>query len=384
MRIGIATDTYLPQVNGVTTVVRRIVTLLRARGHETAVLAPRYPEFHTPDDERELRILSIPFPLYPAVRLSLPNTRPVAHFFDAFRPDVIHVHTEGPLGLAGRRYALQRGVPLVTSFHTNFPQYSRHYGVGLLEPAVWRWLAWFHRPAQQTLTPGAAARTELERRGVAQVAVWGRGVDTQLFHPRRRNDGWRRWLAGGDDTVIVLHVGRLAPEKNLDVLIAAWHDAHRVVGQRATFVIAGEGPMARRIAARLPFVRVLGFLPIQHLATLYASADLCVFTSRSETCGLVALEAMSSGVPVIAADAGGFRESVVPNETGALLPPDDPAGFVEAIAEFVGDPRRRFVFAAAARERALAYDVANEDAELLARYAALVDATEREPTPCAA
>src|SRR5205807_759706 len=183
------------------------------------------------------------------------------------------------------------------------------------------------------------------------VAVWGRGVDTHVFNPSRRDGGWRRWLAGGDDTAIVLHVGRLAPEKNLDVLIESWRVAHQALGQRATFVVAGEGPVARRIATRLPFVRLLGFLPIQHLATLYASADLCVFTSSTETCGLVALEAMSSGVPVIAADAGGFRESVVPNETGLLVPPDDPRGFVEAILELVGDSRRRFLLAAAARER---------------------------------
>ncbi len=384
MRIGIATDTYLPQVNGVTTVVRRIVTLLRARGHEVAVVAPRYPAFPVPEDEHERRVPSIPFPLYPAIRLSLPNARPVADFFDAFRPDLIHVHTEGPLGLAGRGYALRRGLPLVTSFHTNFPQYSRHYGVGVLAPAVWRWLTWFHHPARQTLTPGSAVRAELERRGLPQVAVWGRGVDTHTFNPSRRNAGWRRWLAGGDDTAVVLHVGRLAPEKNLDVLIEAWRVAHQALGQQATFVVAGEGPVERRIASRLPFVRLLGFLPIQHLATLYASADLCVFTSSTETCGLVALEAMSSGVPVVAAAAGGFRESVLPNETGLLVPPDDPRGFVEAILELVGNSRRRFLLAAAARERALAYDVAKEDVELLARYAALVDATARERAPCAA
>jgi phosphatidylinositol alpha 1,6-mannosyltransferase len=384
MRIGIATDTYLPQVNGVTTVVRRIVTLLRARGHEAAVVAPRYPEFPTPDGERERRIPSLPFPLYPAIRLSLPSARPVAEFFDAFRPDLIHVHTEGPLGLAGRGYALRRGLPLVTSFHTNFPQYSRHYGVGVLAPAVWRWLTWFHHPARQTLTPGGSVRAELERRGLPHAAVWGRGVDTHTFNPSRRNHGWRRWLAGGDDTAIVLHVGRLAPEKNLDVLIDSWRVAHQALGQRATFVVAGEGPMGRRIASRLPFVRLLGFLPIQHLATLYASADLCVFTSSTETCGLVALEAMSSGVPVIAADAGGLQESVVPNETGLLVPPHDPRGFVEAILALVRDARHRFLLAAAARERALGYDVAREDAELLVRYAALVDAAGREQAPCAA
>src|SRR3989442_8992300 len=384
MRIGLVSDTYTPQVNGVTTVVRRIAALLTARGHEVGIVAPRYAEFAPSDRVPELRVPSVAFPLYPAVRLSLPRARAVAAFFDAFRPELLHVHTEGPLGLIGRRYALRRRLPLVTTFHTNFPEYSRHYGAGLLEPAIWGFLQWFHRPARVTYTPGEAIRAELERRGIGHAAVWGRGVDSGFFHPAKRTAGWRRWLAGGDDTAIVLHVGRLAPEKNLEGLIEAWDTARKLHGQRATFVVAGEGPMARRIASRLPFVRLLGFLPIQHLATLYASADLCVFTSSTETCGLVALEAMSSGVPVIAADAGGFREIVVPNETGLLVPPDDPRGFVEAILELAADSRGRFLLPAAARDRALAYDVAKEDVELLARYAALAGATAREPAPCAA
>jgi glycosyltransferase involved in cell wall biosynthesis len=188
-------------------------------------------------------------------------------------------------------------------------------------------------------------------------------VDPQFFHPGRRDASWRRWLAGADDTVIVLHVGRLAHEKNLSVLIEAWRRARCALDQRATFVVAGEGPEARRLASELPFVRQLGFLPREDLATLYASADVCVFPSHTETCGLVALEAMASGVAVIAADAGGFRESIHRDNSGLLVSPHDPLAYAEAIAALVRDPAARFALAAAARDHALSRDVGQENAD---------------------
>lgn len=154
MRIGLVTDTYVPQVNGVSTIVRRSVEALERAGH------------------------------------------------------------------AGRRYALEHRVPLVTSFHTDFPRYARHCGAGALAPLVWRWLTWFHSPAALTLTPGDGTRGELVRHGITAARVWGRGVDARHFQPARRDPAWRRWLAGGDDTTVVLHVGRLAPEKNLEILVA--------------------------------------------------------------------------------------------------------------------------------------------------------------------
>jgi glycosyltransferase involved in cell wall biosynthesis len=331
-----------------------------------------------------LRIPSIAFPPYPDIRLSIPHFRRVARFFDEFAPDVIHVHTEGALGLVGRRYARARQLPLVTSFHTNFPQYSAHYGVGFLAPAVWRWLLRFHRPAALTLTPGEAVRDDLMGRGITQAVVWGRGVDTQLFHPGQRDASWRRWLTRGEEMPIVLHVGRLAPEKNLGVLIAAWRRAHDLVEGRAAFTAAGEGPEARAIAAALPFVRLLGFLPRPDLAKLYASADVCVFPSHTETCGLVALEAMASGVAVIAADAGGLRESLQQDVSGVLVSPHDPNGYADAIAALVRDPARRFALGAAARERALERAVGPENADLLERYAALAGVPQRSTAPCAA
>ena len=383
MRIGLVTDTYVPQVNGVSTIVRRSVDALERAGHEVAVVAPRYPEGDAAA-AGELRVRSLPFPPYPAIRLSLPSFGGVARFLEGFRPDLVHVHTEGPLGLAGRRYALEHRVPLVTSFHTDFPRYARHYGAGVLAPLVWRWLLWFHGPAALTLTPGEGTRNELVRHGIGKAQVWGRGVDARHFQPARRDPAWRRWLAGGDDTAVVLHVGRLAPEKNLEILIAAWRLARERLGQRATFVVAGEGPLEQRIVTELPFVRQLGFLPRTRLAALYASSDVCVLPSASETCGLVALEAMASGVAVIAADAGGLRESILHAVTGVLLPPDDALAFAAEIEALVLDPTRRFRLAAAAREWALARDSSIEDAELLAQYGALVNRTREQVTPCAA
>lgn len=387
MRIALISDTYTPQVNGVTTVVARINQVLRASGHDVVMVAPRYPSNGKPVETSptELRVPSAPFPPYPAIRLSLPQFGRVAHFLDAFRPDVVHVATEGPLGLTGRRYAIKRNVPLVTSYHTNFPQYARHYGAGIIEPLVWKWLRWFHRPAVLTQTPGEAVRNELARRGIGQPVVWGRGVDTTQFHPGRRSAGWRRWLAGADDTAIVLHVGRLAPEKNLDVLAESWAAAHERLGQRAAFVLAGEGPETRRLLTRLPWVHQLGFLDRGKLADVYASADICVLPSRTETCGLVALEAMASGLAVVAADAGGFRESIDHGRNGVLVAPDDATGFAAEILSLVVAAQRRTELGTAARVTAVARDVGPENRDLLQHYAAAQRGLPVEGlAPCAA
>ena len=307
-------------------------------------------------------------------------------FFDAFQPDLIHVATEGPLGALGRRYALRQGIPLVTSYHSNFQQYARHYGAGLLAPLVWRWLLRFHGAARLTHTPGEAVQQALAAAGLRHATVWGRGVDTQHFFPERRDERWRRWLSAGSDPVIVLHVGRLAREKNLAVLADAFTIAAERLGSLATFVIAGEGPMQRQLRARLPFVQWLGFLDPNSLATLYASADLCVLPSSTETCGLVALEAMASGIPVIAADAGGLRESVREGENGFLLPPADAVGFAAAIVALAVQREQRRAIGAAARGTALTRDVADEGTTLLTQYAQLAGAPVPAPetTVCAA
>jgi len=235
-----------------------------------------------------------------------------------------------------------------------------------------------------TQTPGEAVASELERRGIGRPIVWGRGVDTAHFNPARRSAGWRRWLAGGDDTALVLHVGRLAPEKNIDVLAEAWIAARERVGQRATFVLAGDGPETRRLLRHLPWVRQLGFLDRAKLADVYASADICVLPSRTETCGLVALEAMASGLAVVAADAGGFRESITHGQSGVLVPPEDATGFAAEILSPVIAPQRRAELAKAARTAALERDVAPENVALLQQYTSAAGPAAAGAAPFAA
>ena len=369
MRIALVTDTYTPQVNGVTTIVRRVVEVLGRARQNVVVVAPEYPVSQPGTADAELRVPSVAFPLYPALRLSLPQPRRVALFLDAFRPDLVHVMTEGPVGLTGRQYALRRGLPLVTSYHTDFPQHSRYYGLGTLEAAIWRWLVWFHRPAVLTHTPGAFVKAELERRGLTRVRVWGRTADTAVFDHRKRDLAFRRRLGVGDATVLVLYVGRIAKEKNIDVLAEAWTRARAELGGRAAFLLAGDGPVAPRCARDMPWAIQLGFLSVADLAVLYASADLCVLPSRTETCGLVALEAMASGLPVVAADAGGFRESVTTWLNGFLVPPDDARGFASAISQLVLDSQLRHRMGAEARLATVMADRGEEDERLLADYA---------------
>jgi glycosyltransferase involved in cell wall biosynthesis len=383
VRIALVTDTYVPQVNGVSTVVHRIVRVLGDRGAAAAVVAPRYPNAPAAAPG-ELRVRSAPFPPYPAIRLSLPAPGQVGRFLRRFRPDLVHVVTEGPLGLAGRRFALRGRIPLMTSYHTDFPGYCRHYGAPLLEPTAWQWLRWFHGPARLTHTPGEFVRDALHARGLSRAIVWGRAVDTEQFHPERDRVRWRRRLRIRDGTVLVLHVGRLAPEKNLDVLIDAWSLAHATLGAQARFVIAGEGPLEARLEACLPWVTRLGFLDRDDLADLYAAADVCVLPSATETCGLVALEAMATGLAVIAADAGGFRESIHHDRTGLLAPATDARAFAAGLVTLALDRDRRLVLGAAARDFALTRAQTVEDDVLLAQYGLLIAPPAGGAHACAA
>jgi phosphatidylinositol alpha 1,6-mannosyltransferase len=383
VRIAFVTDTYTPQVNGVTTVVRHMAQAVTGAGHACTVVAPRYPEGDA-SQAQELRLPSVPFPPYPAIRLSLMAGRPVARYLDDFRPSVVHVATEGPLGLAGRGYALRRRLPLVTAFHTDFPAYCRHYGAARLEPTVWRWLLWFHRPARLTHTPGEFVRDMLIAKGIRQAVVWGRGVDTDHFRPDRDRAPWRWRLGLPTGTALVLHVGRLAPEKNLAILWESWTIAHAALGARAQFVVAGDGPAAATVRDRMPWAIHLGFLDRDALADLYTAADVCVLPSATETCGLVALEAMASGVPVVAADAGGFRESVRHGVTGFLARTRDPEAFAAHVIQLVMERNRRLTLGAAARRFALSRSAALENAALLAQYRTILDQDFPEGTECAA
>lgn len=373
MRIAFATDTCLPEVNGVTTVLATMRDGLLERGHEVLVLAPAYPaDTRTRRaEDGVIRRPSVRCPGYGTVRLSWPADPAVTAALERFRPDVVHAVTEGPLGLQGRRFALRHRLPLVTSFHTDFPAYAERYlGRWAVGPTT-RWLRWFHGAAAFTQTPSDVTRRRLLDLGIPRPVVWGRSVDSRRFHPGLRTAVGRE-ATGTADRVVVLHVGRLAVEKDVDTLIGAFTGAHAVLGSAAEFCVAGDGPEGPRVRQALPFARHLGFLSRPELALLYANADLFVFPSPTETCGLVALEAMASGLPVIGAATGGILESVTPGITGRLVPAGDVGGFVRAIVELVHDHHQRSAMGVAARAFAVGRDWQVELDALVPAYAGLL------------
>lgn len=345
MRILFCTDTYPPQVNGVSVVTAISVRGLRARGWECAVIAPRYPvdlpRVFEPGlaQEEVTAIPSVPLPTYPDIRLAAPARRTVRDAIARFRPDIVHSATEFVIGRIGQRAAMRAGIPVCTSYHTDFAKYTASYGVPFLRGPVERWIARFHRNAERVFTPSAPSRADLLQLGLTDVEVWGRGVDDVLFHPAKRSLALRQRLGLGN-AFTFLHVGRLAPEKGVDVLLDAFGALERELPEGTVrMVVAGAGPSLPALKQRAPrSVTFLGNIDRQReLPALYASADAFVFASTTETLGLVVLEAMAAGSPVIAAAEGGVADHLRHEENGLAYPAHDVAACTAAMRRLYDD-----------------------------------------------
>jgi phosphatidylinositol alpha 1,6-mannosyltransferase len=340
MRVLYCTDTYPPQVNGVSVVTAISVAGLRERGWDVHVIAPRYPhEDAARRDPNVIALPSMPLPLYPDVRLVLPDYAAVRAAIDRLKPDLVHCATEFIVGRVGQIAAARAGVPIVTSYHTDFSRYMTSYGVPWLAKPVARYLARFHKRARRTFTPSKASRADLLRLGVSDVEVWGCGVDADRFNPSRRSQELRVKL-GIDDAFTFLYVGRLAAEKGVDVVMEAYRRAESQLPHGAArLVVAGAGPEEKRLRATAPPGTVfLGFLERDAaLPALYASADAFAFASTTETLGLVILEAMASGLSIIAAPAGGVAEHLRDGENGIAYPPNDVDACAAAMVRLATD-----------------------------------------------
>ncbi len=368
-RVLYCTDTYPPQVNGVSVVTALSVRGLAARGWACHVVAPRYPAdmAGTPIDavslpvETMTDVASVALPVYPDLRLSAPALRRVTRAMRAFAPDLVHCETEFVLGRMGQVAARRLGIPLVTSYHTDFGKYVASYGVPWLRGVVNGYVGRFHRRARRTYTPSAVAAAELRRLGVAHAEVWGRGVDTRAFSPRHRSQALRESIAAGGDAFTYLYVGRLAAEKSVDRVLAAYRRAAEQLPAGAVrLVIAGAGPREAPLRATAPSsVVFLGYLDRETtLPQLYASADAFVFASETETLGLVVLEAMASGLPVVAVPAGGVAEHLRDGENGLAAPAGDVEAMAGAMVRLATDTRlhRRLAHGAVNTAEALTWD----------------------------
>lgn len=310
MRVALFSDALPPRIDGVAVTVGRIARELARREHDVAVIGPG--AFADVDGASvHVRLPALPMPGFPGLRASLPSLgRKATSALDRLAPDLVHVLTEMPVGVAGRRWAIARGVPLVTSAHTDYPAYLGAWGFPSASTLMGAWLAWFHREAWVTLAPSIYHARTLRRLGhVGSLRIWGRGVDGDLFDPRRRSLRFRAMVAPRGEK-IVLTVGRVVPEKRIDRLIDAF-DAAISQRQDAVLVVVGEGSARAALERRAPAgVRFVGPLRGVPLAEAYASSDLFATASEDETFGNAVLEAMASGLPVIVPRAGALVELV--------------------------------------------------------------------------
>lgn len=328
MRIAYVTETYPPELNGVALTTERTVRFLRDAGHELQLIRPRQRGEAPRDDVQEWRTLGLPIPMYPALRFGVARSARFVEHWQVQRPHIVHVATPGPLGHAAVHAARQLHLPVSTDFRTNFHHYSRYYRLGWAEPLIAACLRRFHNQASCSFVPTQALARQLRLGGFHRVEVQGRGVDTQLFTPERRNAGLRaRWNAPDPHQVVMLYVGRLAAEKNVLLALRAFQAARRL-RPRTRMVVVGDGPLRARLERDFPAAEFVGPLQGEALAAHYASADLFLFPSQSETFGNVTLEALASGLAVVAIDLAAASQHISPGVSGLLVPPDDEEAFI--------------------------------------------------------
>ena len=298
MKIAIITDAWTPQVNGVVRTLRAVTERLRALGHEVLVISPD-------------QYASIPCPSYPEIRLALATRHGVGARLDEFAPDAVHIATEGPLGIAARRFCLLHGYPFTTAYHTQFPDYLARR-TGLPAAMFWPFIRWFHAPAVAILVSTETVRRQLRGQGLTQVVHWGRGVDLACFSPAAVPPA----LYADLPRPIQLYVGRVAVEKNIEAFLASDHPGSKVV--------VGDGPAREALARAYPQAHFVGAQSGEALAGYYAGADVFVFPSRTDTFGLVMIEAMACGTPVAAYPVSGPLDVLAP-QTGAMDEALEPA-----------------------------------------------------------
>ena len=339
MKICLVTETYWPEVNGVAMTLNRWMVGLLKRGHEIHLVAPHHPARVLSAEFASITTTpGIPLPNYSDVRFGLPARRRLRRLLDGMQPDVVYVATEGPLGWSAVKAANSAGIPVVTGFHTNFQNYLAHYSLQFLTGIVKHHLVRMHNQARCTLVPTSEQRALLHAMGIPSVDVVGRGVDDQMFSRNKRYDELRgRWDVEPGDPVM-LSVGRVAPEKNLQLVLDAYTQL-KVKHPRLKLVVVGDGPALAQLRKEYPDVICPGVLTGDHLATYYASADIFVFASRTETFGNVVLEAMASGLAVVAFDYAAARLHIHPGVNGLLAALDDEAKFLSQVSCLVDNPQ---------------------------------------------
>ena len=329
LRIAVVTETWPPEVNGVAMTLAKLVQGLSHRNHDVQLIRPRQTKTDSPMSDaslEEVLMRGMPIPRYPELKLGLPSKKTLVKTWTLRRPDVVHIATEGPLGWSALQAAKVLKLPVTSDFRTNFQSYSKHYGVGWLRKPIVAYLRKFHNATACTMVPTRELMRTLSQNGFANLKVVSRGVDTKLFNIAKRDTSLRSSWGATDDTKVLISVGRMAPEKNLDQVLKTY-DALKSTGQAFKLVMVGDGPLKEQFQKRYPEIIFPGMLSQTNLAAYYASSDLFIFPSQTETFGNVTLEALASGIPVLAFDCAAARDWVQTGVNGWLVAENNPDGF---------------------------------------------------------
>lgn len=330
--IALVTETFTPEINGVANTLERLVNGLRERGHQLQLVRPRQGnDLERRNDDQLVLTRGWPLPGYAGLQWGQSARHKLLSRWRKRRPDVLYIATEGPLGWSALSAAKRLNIPVVSGFHTNFQQYSGHYDAAMLTRLITNYLRWFHNRSRMTLAPSVSQKIELERRGFERVELLARGVDSQLFNPSKRSSVLRRQWGLSESDTAVIHVGRLAAEKNLNLLSETFNALQQQYPQRnLKLILVGDGPQRAELQTKLPEAIFCGVQRGEQLAAHYASGDLFVFPSLSETFGNVLLEALASGLGVVAYDQAAASQHIRHGYNGALAMPHDQQGFIES------------------------------------------------------
>ncbi|MFP4280090.1 MAG: glycosyltransferase family 4 protein [Halochromatium sp.] len=340
LHVALVTETYPPEINGVANTLAQLARGLERRGHQTSLVRPRQPaDRRQARQARELLVAGVPLPGYRGLRFGWPALGAVQRRWREARPDAVYIATEGPLGHAALRAARRLEIPTLTGFHTQFQQYCSHYGVGLLMQPIIGLLKRFHNHSGATLVPTRALQRDLANAGFRNLHVLSRGVDTERFSPAYRSAALRAAWGCGDDTVVALYVGRIAAEKHIDLAIEAFARIRRARPD-SRCVLVGDGPELAHLRRQHPDLVYTGAKVGAELATHYASADLFLFPSLTETFGNVLTEALASGLAPIAFDYAAAREHLRHGENGYSVAMADRAAFLAQAEQAVSDPEQ--------------------------------------------
>ena len=319
MKIAFFTETFLPKVDGIVTRLTKTIDNLVQNGDEVVVFCPE----GCPTEYKGAKIIGVaamPLPLYPELKLGLPGPA-VSDALENFKPDLIHVVNPAVLGLGGIWLAKSNNIPLIASYHTHLPKYLEHYGMGMLEPLLWELLKAAHNQALLNLCTSTAMVEELESKGIKRTALWQRGVDTETFKPEFRSQKMRNKLLGKypDKNSLLIYVGRLSAEKQIERIKPVLEEI-----PDACLALVGDGPYRNQLEKIFENTQTnfIGYLSGEELASAYASGDIFLFPSSTETLGLVLLEAMAAGCPVIGANKGGIPDIINDGVNGCLYDPD--------------------------------------------------------------